>query len=257
MNILLVNDDGAEARGIRELAEELSQVSTVYVCAPDRQQSGKSHSITIRDHVFVQEISFPHADAALQTTGTPADCAKIGLQFFKDRGVKMDMVFSGINLGSNLGVDTLYSGTVGAAMEAAVSGYPAAAVSVSGHEPQNFQAARTFARRALSLKDEIPRDSLLNINVPDLPEEEIRGMKITRLGHRNFQDGFRLQDDGGYQLKGSPQDFTRDDLAIDLAAVAQGYASVTPVTFDSTHWEWLKKLRTERFDDQASQKMGK
>lgn len=247
MNILIVNDDGAEARGIRELAEELSSASSVYVCAPDRQQSGKSHSITIGSHVFVQEITFPHAEAAMQTTGTPSDCVKIGLQFFTAQGVSIDMVYSGINLGSNLGVDTLYSGTVGAAMEAAVSGYPAAAVSAGGHHPEHFEAARTLAREVLSMKDEIPPDSLLNINVPDLPEEELKGVLVTRLGHRNFRDGFRLQEDGGYRLTGSPQDFTGADRAYDLAAFAQGYASVTPISFDRTSTEWMSRLHAENY----------
>ena len=247
MNVLIVNDDGAGARGIRELAEELSSVAHVYVCAPYRQQSGKSHSITIGSHVFVQEISFPHAEAAMQTTGTPSDCVKIGLQFFSEQGVSIDMVYSGINLGSNLGVDTLYSGTVGAAMEAAVSGYPAAAVSAGGRHPEHFEAARALARCVLSMKEDIPADSLLNINVPDLPEEDLNGVLVTRLGHRNFRDGFRLQDDGGYRLMGSPQDFTAADRAYDLAAFAQGYASVTPISFDQTSTQWLSRLRAEQF----------
>lgn len=247
MNILLVNDDGVQARGIRELAEELSSAGDVYICAPDRQRSGKSHSITIGEHVYVQEVSFPGASAALQTTGTPADCTKIGLQFFSAQGIDMDIVYSGINLGSNLGVDTLYSGTVGSAMEAAVSGYPAAAVSVGGHTPEHFEAARALARCVLSMKDEIPADSLININVPDLPKKELKGVLVTRLGHRNFKDGFRLQEDGGYRLMGNPQDFTHADRAYDLAAFAQGYASVTPVSFDRTNLNWLSALRADRF----------
>lgn len=245
MNVLIVNDDGIEARGIRELAKALSQDADVYICAPDGQRSGKSQGITIVDHVYVTPVEVPHAVSAMKITGTPADCTKIGLQFYQEEGIEMDMVFSGINLGSNLGVDTLYSGTVGSAMEAAVSGYPACAVSVGGHHPEHFKAACDQARWALSKKNEIPKDSMFNINVPDLPEEEIRGIKLTRLGHRNFRDGFALQKDGGYRLTGSEQDFSKADTEIDVAAFSQGYVSITPVRFDRTDYSWLNILNLE------------
>ena len=140
MNILVVNDDGINAAGINKLVQALSRVADVYVFAPDGQRSAKSHSLTLTDCVYMTPVDFPGAVKAYTLSGTPADCTKFGLQLLEDEGIRVDMVYSGINMGSNLGRDTLYSGTIGAAAEAALDGYKAVAVSVDSHTPTYFEA---------------------------------------------------------------------------------------------------------------------
>lgn len=243
MNILVVNDDGIKSNGIRALTKALSEVADVYVCAPSGQRSGKSQSISIKETVHVKHVEFPFAKDALETTGTPADCTKIGLQFFAEGGHKIDMVFAGINHGSNLGHDTLYSGTVGAAMEGAVSGYHSVAVSVDSHEASHFDVA---CEMAIDLMDfvlnETTADTVLNINVPDLPREEIRGIKYTVLGGRYYIDKFEEQKEGGFVLDGEPRDLTESSKKLDITAAADGYASVTPLHFDYTQYDKLQEV---------------
>jgi 5'-nucleotidase len=244
MNVLVVNDDGINTAGIKALVEALSRVADVYVCAPDGQRSGKSQSITIGQTVFVESVEFPFAKGALSTSGTPADCAKIGLQFFAERGHKIDMVYTGINHGSNLGKDTLYSGTVGAAMEGAVSGYHSVAVSVDSHQASHFDVACEMAIDVMDfVLNETGTDTILNINVPDLPREEIKGIRYTILGNRYYIDKFEAQADGGYKLDGEPCDLTDVSKDLDVTATTDGYASITPLHFDYTQYEELEQVR--------------
>ncbi len=234
MNILVVNDDGYDSPGLRALVKALDQDHEVYVSVPDGQRSGKSQGITVGDLVYVEEREMEGARDALVTTGTPADCTKIGLQFLAERGTDIDLVVSGINLGTNMGIDTLYSGTVGAATEAAIDRVHAIAVSVSGHHASHFDAPCALVRQVIPLALGLSPEIVVNLNFPDIPAEDLKGVLVTRLGRRNFIDRFVLQEGGGYRLCGHPQDFTGADRAIDLGAVAQGYASVTPLLFDRT-----------------------
>ena len=145
MNILVVNDDGINSRGLRELVETLTCKGDVYVAAPDGERSGFSRSITLGRKIHVKPREYRGANGAYAVDGTPVDCAKVGIQFFGEAGIEFDIVYSGINLGSNLGRDTNYSGTVGAAIEAALSGIPAVALSVDSHNPEYYGAARRIA----------------------------------------------------------------------------------------------------------------
>ena len=243
MNILVVNDDGIETAGIKALAKALSTVADVYVCAPASQQSGKSQSISIKTEVFVEKVDFPFAKGALSTTGTPADCTKIGLQFFADQGHPIDMVYSGINHGSNLGRDTLYSGTVGAAMEGAVSGHHSVAVSVDSHQASHFDVACQLALDVIDfVLKETSADTVLNINVPDLPREEIRGLRYTVMGGRYYIDSFAPRESGGYVLDGEPGDLSELSEEYDVKAVTEGYASITPLHFDYTQYDMVEKV---------------
>lgn len=244
MNILVVNDDGIRAPGIRALVDALSKVADVYVCAPDGQRSAKSHSITLGERVLIQSVEFPGAKAALQTSGTPADCTKIGLQFFAEEGILIDMVYSGMNLGSNLGWDTLYSGTVGAAAEAAMSGIHAVAVSVASHEATHFDAAGELAVSVLDkVYGKLEPSVVLNINVPDLPKEEIKGVRIVPLGNRYYDDQFHPAEGGGYCLSGEPADYSQIEHEVDVTAVHGGYATITPLQFDFTDRKNLQKIK--------------
>lgn len=241
MNVLIVNDDGIRAEGILHLVEAMTAEHVVYVCAPEGQRSAASHSITIRKPVDIREVEYPGAEAALQTSGTPADCAKIGLQFFADRGVRIDAVVSGINHGSNLGIDTLYSGTVGAAMEAAISGVHAVAVSVVGRAPVHFDTACGLALQAVRSCTTLDPRIVVDINCPDLPAGDVKGVRLTRLAWRNFNDRFEKSEDGLYRLTGVSQE-KPEDPALDLASVLQGYCSVTPISYDLTAGAYMDAI---------------
>ena len=178
-NFLLVNDDGFDSEGLRALADALGGLGKIYICAPDTQQSGMSHSITLATSFEIVELEYPGAEKAWRVSGTPADCTKVGLQFCRELGVAIDVVYSGINKGSNLGTDTLYSGTVGAAMEASLAGIRAVAVSVNDHNASHFETAAELVRQTLDrvLSDLAP-NTVLNINTPNLPPEEVRGLGV-------------------------------------------------------------------------------
>lgn len=244
MNILVVNDDGIKSPGIRALVEALSKKADVYVCAPDGQRSAKSHSITLGESVTIQPVVFPGAKGALQTSGTPADCTKIGLQFFEEEGISIDMVYSGMNLGSNLGWDTLYSGTVGAAAEAAMSGIHAVAVSVASHDAHHFDAAGELAVAMIDkIYGKMDPSTVINLNVPDLPREAIKGIKVVPLGSRYYDDKFHLGEDGKYSLSGNPADYSHVQHEVDVTAVHDDYATITPLQFDFTAYKYINSIR--------------
>lgn len=243
MNILVVNDDGIQSPGLRALVEALSKKAKVFVCAPDGQRSAKSHSITLGENVLIQPVIYPGAEDALQTSGTPADCTKIGLQFFAETGNSIDMVYSGMNLGSNLGWDTLYSGTVGAAAEAAMSGIHAVAVSVASHNASHFETAGELAADMIDrVYGKVDPSIVMNINVPDLPKDQIKGIKVVPLGQRYYDDKFHLVEENQYTLSGNPADYSETG-EVDVTAVHGDYATVTPLQFDFTAKKYLDLVK--------------
>ena len=243
MNILVVNDDGIRSPGLRALVDALKEKADVFVCAPDGQRSAKSHSITLGENVYIQPVEYPGAKGALQTSGTPADCTKIGLQFFEEEGNPIDMVYSGMNLGSNLGWDTLYSGTVGAAAEAAMSGIHAVAVSVASHSASHFDAAGQLAAAMIDLVyGKVDPRIVMNINTPDLPKEQIKGIKVVPLGQRYYDDKFHLVDENQYTLSGNPADYSEAG-EVDVTAVHGDYATITPLQFDFTDRKHLDLVK--------------
>lgn len=247
MNILVVNDDGIQSPGIRALVKALSGAAEVYVSAPAEQQSGRSQAITLGkdNYIYIDEEEVEGARRALSVRGTPADCTKVGIQVFGEDGIWFDLVFSGINIGSNLGKDTLYSGTVGAAMEAALSGIRAAAVSVDSHEATHFGPACQLSLDLIPLMmKRLTPDTVVSLNVPDLPAEEIRGVKTAALGGRYYVDWFHEQKDGGYMLEGEPLKREDPDAPLDINALAAGYACITPLHFDYTEYRLLRELET-------------
>lgn len=249
LNVLVVNDDGIQSPGFRALVDALSKSASVYVCAPDGQRSAKSHSITLHASVFVEEVEFPGAVKALKTTGTPADCTKIGLQFFAEQGITIDMVFSGINMGSNMGTDTLYSGTVGAAAEAALCGVHGVAVSVDSHEATCFDTAGELAADVMDkIYGKLDTSVVININVPNLPKEEIRGLRFAALGGRYYIDRFCPAGDGGYALSGEPGVFTEAAEGFDLRCMSENYAVITPLKFDFTDRKTLEEIKGWEFN---------
>lgn len=247
MNILISNDDGINAEGIKQLAKALATVADVYVAAPHTQRSANSHAITLHNTVFVNEIDFPCAKKAFEVSGTPADCIKMGVQLLKEEGINVDMVFAGINHGSNLGRDTLYSGTVGAAMEGALCGCLSVAVSVDSHIATHFDVAGELAVDIIPLiYGKVSPNIIMNINVPDLPREEIKGIKYTKLGGRYYCDKFHFigEKDGKteYKLDGEPWDFTGAEEIYDVTAANNNFASITPLHFDYTKDDMVEKI---------------
>lgn len=248
INILLTNDDGIHAEGILRLAETLSGLGDVYVCAPEGQRSASGHSITVRDPISMEEIRLPHARAAMQFSGTPADCVKMGLQLLRQRGVEIHIVYSGINHGGNLGTDTLYSGTVSAALEGVLCGLPAVAVSVDSHNPAHFEeACRLAAKFFDKALTGLPPGVALSINAPNLPEEEVKGLRVARLGVRQyverFEESFDEQGRKAYCYRGMPVVYDSKDIGNDVIALQEDYATITPLHYDLTDLEMLRKLK--------------
>ena len=242
MNFLLVNDDGIESEGLRAIANALATQGKIFVSAPARQQSGKSQSITFTESIEVEPVEFDGAELAWKVHGTPADCTKIGLQLGALEGHEIDIVFSGINHGNNLGADTLYSGTVGAAMEAILQGKRAVAVSVGEHNPTHFDAACDLAVQLVPIVMWMDPTVMLNVNVPDLPKEEIKGIKYASLGPSFYLDGFVYKEGNTYQLEGHVPDYSHLGEALDVGASSLGYATITPLKPDNTDHELLAKM---------------
>lgn len=242
MKILISNDDGIVANGIRALTEALSRENDVYVIAPDRERSAAGHSLTLHTPLRVEELD-PKFGAKRNwvTTGTPGDCVKIGLSAILGPDEKPDLVISGINHGPNLGADILYSGTVSCALEGAMLGYPAIATSLAGLtcELENFKFAAEFmAKFVKKIKDvNLPPKCILNINFPSLSGDDVNGVAITRLGTRMFTSDYdkRLDPRGKtyYWLAGQLIQYDEND-GTDINALRMNKISITPITFEMT-----------------------
>ncbi|MDD3419870.1 MAG: 5'/3'-nucleotidase SurE, partial [Candidatus Gastranaerophilales bacterium] len=237
MKILISNDDGIQASGIRAMMEVLSAEHDVYVIAPDGERSAAGHSITLHTPLRVEEIEPKfNVKRAWMITGTPGDCVKIGLNAVLSDEEKPDIVISGPNHGPNLGTDILYSGTVSAALEGAILGYPSIAISVAGNHQtlDNFYYAAEFIKKFLPniQKVHIPPKSILNINVPSVPSEDITGLEITKLGTRMYTDTYEKRTDPRgkvyYWLAGEL--ITKDaEIGTDIEAIRNNKVSITPV----------------------------
>lgn len=254
MNVLVANDDGIEARGIHELVKALSGEANVYVCAPESQRSASGHGITVSKPIIAEEVAFEHAALAIRFSGTPADCVKLGVKILQKKGIQIDMVFSGINHGGNYGTDTLYSGTVSAAIEGSICGIPSVAVSVNSHEAEHFDYACHLAVEALEKAgDKMSADMVLNINVPNLPKEEIKGLKYTTLGNREYREFFTpFQSEDGrtaYQYTGEPVVYEDLPDTIDVIAMQAGYATITPLHWDLTDYRFMDKIKEWRINE--------
>jgi 5'-nucleotidase len=247
MRILLSNDDGVLAEGLHVLRRHLSDIAEVYVVAPDRERSACGHSITVHRPLRATPVVLDGTPERIwAVNGTPADCVKLALEVLLPE--PPDLVISGINLGANLGTDVLYSGTVSAAMEGAFGGVPALAVSLDSSEPTHlpFAAEITKSLCLQLLFRELKPYTLLNVNIPDLPLEEIRGVEVTSLGWRRYEKAVHQRHDPRgrpyYWIAGE----IRDDISLDgtdVAALAAGKISITPIHFDLTDYELLKELK--------------
>lgn len=248
MNILVANDDGINARGIKELTRALSQIANIYVCAPHTQRSACGHGITIGGPITISEVEFPNAKKAWAFSGTPADCVKLGMMMLQQQGIKISMVCSGINHGGNLGTDTLYSGTVSAAIEGCICGVPAVAVSVNDHYPEHFETACELAVNTVkAARDKIDSNTVLNINVPNIPASEVKGVRITKLGAREYEEWFEEKEgeEGSleYWYSGTPVIYKDLPEDIDVISMQEGYASITPLHYDLTSYKLVEEVK--------------
>ncbi len=233
MQILVSNDDGYTAPGIKVLAESLSSLGRVSVVAPDHNRSAASNSLTIYNPLR----AYTADNGFIYVNGTPADCVHLALTGLLDD--EPDIVVAGINNGPNMGEDVLYSGTVGAAMEGRYLGLPAIAISICAFQPQhNDSAGRVACELVRRLQGKpLPPDTILNVNVPDLPEDKICGIQVTRCGQRHKSEPvIAAKDPRGRDLYwvGAPGEEADAGPGTDFHAVRQGYVSVTPLKVDLT-----------------------
>lgn len=242
MRILISNDDGYLAPGIQVLAKALEAVADITVVAPDRNRSASSHSLTLTRPLHVAD----HKNGFKSVDGTPSDCVHLAITgLMKDN--QPDMVISGINDGPNLGDDVLYSGTVAAATEGRFLGFPAIAVSMGGFNPWNFESAGIAVVKLVEslLKQPLNHDTILNVNVPDLPWGQIKGFKATRLGNRHkAEDVIIGSDPRGEDIfwVGPPGPEQDAGEGTDFHALREGYVSVTPLQIDLTRYESMADL---------------
>jgi 5'/3'-nucleotidase len=244
MHILLTNDDGIHAAGLMALAEHLGRVGRVSIVAPDRERSAISHALTLHHPLRAIQID----GSTFAVDGTPTDCVNLGIHnLLRD---KPDIVISGINHGANLGDDITYSGTVSAAMEATLMGIPAFAVSLATKSGEaDFTSAANFAARLAEtvMRIGLPRDTFLNVNVPDIPSHSLGAPRITRQGKRSYEGMIvdKVDPRGrNYYWIGSIDMNFHDIEGTDYHALSRGHISITPLHLDLTNYDSLQELET-------------
>ncbi|MBP6672055.1 MAG: 5'/3'-nucleotidase SurE [Bacteroidetes bacterium] len=248
LSILVSNDDGIFSDGLAALVKELRTIADVTIVAPDSQQSAVGHAITVHRPLRMREMSKDGQFFGYATDGTPADCVKLATRNIMKQ--KPDLVISGINHGSNTAISVIYSGTVSAATEGTILGIPSFAISLTTFEPNaDFSYAAKFAKQlALKIvKNGLPNGTLLNVNVPPVPENEINGVVITRQGKSVWNDEFESRRDPGnkqyFWLKGELVELDEEE-DIDQRAILNNKVSVTPIQFDLTNHAMIEQLRT-------------
>ncbi len=246
MRILLTNDDGIYAPGIAALKHQIQDLGQITVVAPAIEQSGVGHSITFSQPLRIREVHLNKEFVGYGVSGSPADCVKLAIHEIMEN--KPDVVISGLNMGANVGIHILYSGTVAAAVEAAIMGFPSIAVSfeITEHYADVHDAAKV-ARNVIEriIKHKLPRGSLLNVNIPSRPANQIKGIKITRQFAHDFKETFDKRTDPGgkayYWLMGTDK-LIHHEEGTDLSAVNEGYISITPLRYDLTDHAMYKKI---------------
>lgn len=246
MQILVTNDDGIASPGIHALLEAMRDLGDVTMVAPEVERSAVGHAITRGAALRVSQFDLGGKPAGYAVNGTPADCVQLAVRVLLDR--RPDLVVSGINKGPNTATNVIYSGTVSAATEARMLGMPAMAVSIGAFKDPIWATAAAYAQRLgrLLLEHGLPPKALLNVNVPNLPLSEVKGVKVTRQGESGYQETFEHRSDSGsdsdYWAEGS---YTMSDVDedTDARALDEGYVSVTPITFDLTSYALLDDLK--------------
>ena len=246
MRFLLTNDDGIYARGLSALYQELSKDADCLVVAPEVEQSAVGHAITLFRPLMVRRAKKDGIFLGYAVKGTPSDCVKIGIRELSDKPV--DLVVSGINLGANVGINVIYSGTVSAATEGIIMGVPSMAISLDTHRDADFSFAARFARKmaAFMLKDYPMKNIAINVNIPAIPEEEIKGIVVAKQGKarliENFEKRMDPRDNIYYWLAGETKVSEMEDVDSDACALRHGMISITPIYYDLTRHDVLAEL---------------
>ena len=241
MRILLSNDDGVSAPGLAALADELQKIAHIDVIAPDRNRSGASNSLTIEMPLRPKKLR----NGFISLEGTPTDCVHLALGGMLEQ--KPDFVVSGINEGANLGDDALYSGTVAAAIGARITGVPSVAVSLVGGENCHFKTAATVARQIVEQlqQNPLPAGTILNVNVPDVELDELRGFQVARLGTRHYAEPVLKAVDprnNTIYWVGPPGPGDDAGEGTDFHAIAAGFVSITPLQVDLTNYTAFEQV---------------
>lgn len=245
--ILVTNDDGITSPGIRHLIDAVQPLGEVVVVAPDSPQSGMGHAITIEDPLRLEEVTLFEGISAYQCTGTPVDCVKLAVDQVLHR--KPDLCVSGINHGANSSINVIYSGTMSAAMEAAIEGIPAVGFSLLEYDwGADMTAAHHYARKISQevLENGLPDHGLLNVNIPGLPIDQIKGAVFCRQAKAKWQEEFKPRTDPRgrryFWLTGKFVNFD-EGTDTDVWALEQGYVSIVPVLYDFTAYDTLDYLK--------------
>ncbi|MDK2821859.1 MAG: 5/3-nucleotidase [Clostridia bacterium] len=247
MKILVTNDDGINAPGIKALSNALASIADVIVIAPEKERSAIGHGITMHKPLRVNEVPWEKPiNKGLAINGTPADCVKLGLDALLNE--PPCLVISGINWGENLGTDVLYSGTVSGAIEGCINGFSSIAVSLTAKKDLDFTFAAKFTKRLaqLIINHNLPAGTMLNVNIPSIPTNEIKGVVVTRLGRRRYTNTISLRRDprgrNYYWLAGEVENIDQAKDT-DIGAINKGYISITPLQLDLTDHCFIKEIK--------------
>ncbi len=248
MKILLCNDDGIHARGIAELHRSISHLGNLHVCAPDTERSAVGHAITLSDPIKTISVEKDDQHFGTAVSGTPADCIKLALRYIM-RDDPPDLVVSGINLGSNTGISVLYSGTVSAASEAVILGVPAIALSLCTYQNPHWETAAFVAKEVVAkvAANPLPQGTLLNVNIPNIPLSQLKGMKASVMGRSRFVEKFHSHTDPRgnhyYWLDGDLHLLDENGDA-DIRIVESGYAALTPIQIEMTAHHAMEQVES-------------
>ncbi|MCK0123690.1 5'/3'-nucleotidase SurE [Gelidibacter sp. F2691] len=251
--ILVTNDDGITAPGMRTLIEVMKTIGEVVVVAPDSPQSAMGHAITINSTLHVEKVQIDTEDQEYSCSGTPADCVKLAVKQIIGR--RPDICVSGINHGSNSSINVIYSGTMSAALEAGIEGIPAIGFSLCDYNwNANFEACKPYVKTIVEnvLEHSLPEGVVLNVNIPNLPQKDIKGIKICRQAKANWEEEFdkRKNPQGRdyYWLTGKFVNLDKGEDT-DEWALENGYVSVVPVQFDMTAHHYIQNLNSWNLND--------
>ena len=250
MKILLSNDDGINAKGIEAMRGALEKIADVFVVAPETEMSAVGHAITITDPLRVRKVMRDGSLFGIAVDGTPADCVKIAARAILPE--KPDIVISGINQGQNVATNVIYSGTVSAATEGMILGIPSIAISLASFTSRDFSVAAEYGvKMALMVKEKgLPEGVLLNVNIPAVPADKIKGVKVCRMGVSKFREVFEKRVDprqNDYYWQGGEMVFHEGDADADIGLLEEGYVTVTPIHFDLTSRDFLENMKGWEF----------
>jgi len=241
LRILVTNDDGIDSQGIHILARELAGVADVFVCVPEDERSGASHSVTLGALVEYREIAGYDELRGYAVRGTPVDCVRVALETLD---TPFDMIVSGINSGANVGINVHYSGTVAAALEAAFLGLSGLAVSISSRRPKNYETAARYAVETARWIQRCEERLVVNLNVPDLPAGEIKGVRVTRTASTEEETLVTADENSCREV----DECEGAGIVLDSRALAAGYVSITPLHVDLTARDMLDLVKGWELD---------